>query len=78
MTVYDFNPGFFLQRLVEIPTAQWRDDHWAINAAIERTFDEKGGIITRPLTANEVKAIVTPSKARTSLSPMAILSPPRA
>jgi lipopolysaccharide export system permease protein len=54
LTVYEFNPGFVLQRLVEIPTAQWRDDHWAINAAVERTFDDKGTVVTRPLAANDV------------------------
>jgi lipopolysaccharide export system permease protein len=54
LTVYDFTPGFVLHRLVEVPTAQWRDDHWVINAAIERTFDEKGSVVTRPLAPGEL------------------------
>jgi lipopolysaccharide export LptBFGC system permease protein LptF len=32
LTVYDFTPQFELKRLVEIPTAQWRDDRWMIAA----------------------------------------------
>jgi lipopolysaccharide export system permease protein len=53
LTVYDLSPGFVLQRLVEVPTAQWRDDRWIISAAIERTFDDKGEVATRPLTPAE-------------------------
>jgi lipopolysaccharide export system permease protein len=53
LTVYDLSPGFVLQRLVEVPTAQWRDDRWIISAAIERTFDDKGTVSTRPLTPAE-------------------------
>jgi lipopolysaccharide export system permease protein len=53
LTVYDLSPGFVLQRLVEVPTAQWRDDRWIVSAASERTFDDKGGVITRPLTPAE-------------------------
>jgi lipopolysaccharide export system permease protein len=54
LTVYDFTPGFVLQRLVEVPTAQWRDDHWVISSAIERTFDDQGAVVTRPLKPNEL------------------------
>ncbi len=54
LTVYDFTPGFVLQRLIEVPTAQWHGDHWVINSALERTFDERGSVITRPLEAGEL------------------------
>lgn len=54
LTVYDFTPGFELQRLVEVPTAQWRGDHWVINAATERTFDEKGDVLTRELGVGDL------------------------
>lgn len=53
LTVYDMSPGFVLQRLVEVPTAQWRDDRWIVSAASERTFDDKGSVITRTLTPAE-------------------------
>ncbi|MEO6029097.1 MAG: LPS export ABC transporter permease LptG [Candidatus Binatia bacterium] len=59
LTVYEFTPGFVLQRLVEVPTAQWRDDHWVITSAIERTFDDAGNVITRPLKPSE---LVIPEK----------------
>lgn len=54
LTVYDFNPGFKLDRLIEVPTAQWRNDHWAIDSAVERRFDDGGNVLTRSLAANEV------------------------
>lgn len=54
LTLYDFTPGFLLQRLIEIPTAQWRDDRWQVSAAVERTFDEKGTVHTRALAAGEL------------------------
>lgn len=55
LTVYELTPAFALQRLVEVATAQWRDDHWVINAALERSFDEKGRVATRPLAAGELE-----------------------
>lgn len=53
LTVYEFSPGFDLQRLIEVPTAVWRDDRWAIDVAVERTFDEQGAVATRRLAAGE-------------------------
>jgi lipopolysaccharide export system permease protein len=49
LTVYDLNAGFTLQRLVQVATAQWKEGRWIISGAIERTFDEKNGVVTRPL-----------------------------
>jgi lipopolysaccharide export system permease protein len=54
LTVYEFTPGFVLERLVEVPTAQWRDDHWVISSAVERTFDDHGAVVTRTLKPNEL------------------------
>jgi lipopolysaccharide export system permease protein len=54
LMVYDLGPGFTLRRLIEIPTAHWHDDRWMISSAVERTFDDKGDVITRPLPASEV------------------------
>ncbi|MBP1689447.1 MAG: permease [Deltaproteobacteria bacterium] len=54
LTVYDFTPGFVLKRLIEVSTAQWRDDHWAINTAVERSFDANGSVLTRTLTPGEL------------------------
>lgn len=53
LTVYDLNPEFTLQRLVQVATAQWKDDHWIISGAVERTFDQKEGVVTRSLTPAE-------------------------
>ena len=53
LTVYDLTADFTLERLVQVATAQWKDDHWAISGAVERTFDAKEGVLTRPLTATE-------------------------
>ncbi len=53
LTVYDFTPGFELHRLIEIPTAQWRDDRWRFSDAVERTFDSAGNVATRRLTQDE-------------------------
>lgn len=49
LTVYDFGPGFELRRLIEIPTAQWRDGRWVLDGTVERTFDAAGNVMTRPL-----------------------------
>ncbi len=54
LTVYEFTPGFELQRLIEVPTAQWRDEHWLIDSATERSFDERGNVITRTLGSGEL------------------------
>lgn len=53
LTVYEIGQDFVLQRLVEIPTAQWRNERWVISAAIERTFDEHGEVVTHPLNPAE-------------------------
>lgn len=53
LTVYDLNTGFDLQRLVQVPTAQWKDGRWLISAAIERTFDASEGVATRTLAPAE-------------------------
>ena len=49
LTVYDFDPAFQLRRLIEIPAAQWRDDHWRFDGAVERSFDAAGAVSTRRL-----------------------------
>jgi len=54
LTVYDFSPGFELQRLIQVPTAQWRNDHWAIDSALERRFDERGNVVTRTLSGGDL------------------------
>lgn len=54
LTVYDMSPDFSLQRLVQVPSAQWKDGRWAIPSAVERTFDPKEGVITRPLPPSEL------------------------
>ncbi|MCC6766833.1 MAG: LPS export ABC transporter permease LptG [Deltaproteobacteria bacterium] len=53
LTVYDLNADFTLRRLVQIPTAQWKDDRWIISTAIERTFDDGTGITTRTMAPDE-------------------------
>ncbi len=53
LTVYDFNPGFELRRLIEVSTAQWRDGRWVLDGAIERTIDGTGNVVMRPLAAAE-------------------------
>lgn len=53
LMVYDFNPGFSLRRLIEIPTAHWQEGRWAWDHAYERTFDETGNVHTRELGASE-------------------------
>lgn len=49
LTIYDFNPGFELRRLIEIPSARWQDDRWSLETPIERRFDTGGNVITREL-----------------------------
>jgi lipopolysaccharide export system permease protein len=49
LTVYDFTPDFDVRRLIEIPTAAWRGDHWDFQQATERTFDQAGNVHTRAL-----------------------------
>lgn len=53
LTVYDMNAGFSLQRLVQVPTAQWKDGRWVISTAIERTFDPSAGVVTRTMAPEE-------------------------
>jgi len=54
LTIYEFDTGFLLKRLIEVPTARWRDDHWAIDGATERAFVDGGDVVTRPLPGSEV------------------------
>jgi lipopolysaccharide export system permease protein len=49
LTVYDFTPGFELQRVVEIPSARWQNGRWALEAPVERKFDAAGNVLTRDL-----------------------------
>jgi lipopolysaccharide export system permease protein len=49
LTVYDFEEGFELRRLIEIPSATWEGDHWTLERATERTFDPAGNVETREL-----------------------------
>jgi lipopolysaccharide export system permease protein len=49
LSVYDFNADFELQRLIEIPTAQWRDGGWRFAEAVERAYDRGGNVTTRRL-----------------------------
>lgn len=44
LTVYDFSQTFELERLVEIPSAQWRGDRWEFHLATERSFDAEGNV----------------------------------
>ncbi len=48
LTVYDFSPGFELQRLIEIPSAHWEGNAWALETPIERRF-EGTNVVTRAL-----------------------------
>ncbi|HEY2388339.1 MAG TPA: LPS export ABC transporter permease LptG [Candidatus Binatia bacterium] len=50
LTVYDFTPGFELQRVVEIPSARWQNGRWTLEAPVERKFDSAGNVLTRDLT----------------------------
>jgi lipopolysaccharide export system permease protein len=54
LTVYDLNAGFDLQRLVQVPTAQWKDGRWIIPTATERTFDPTAGVVTRAMAPDEL------------------------
>ena len=49
LTVYEFTPGFELTRLIEIPTAQWRQGRWILASPLERSFDAAGNIVMRRL-----------------------------
>jgi lipopolysaccharide export system permease protein len=60
LTIYDFNPGFELQRLVQIPSARWVDGHWALETPIERRFDAAGNVETRALQPTEFVLPETP------------------
>ncbi len=53
LIVYDFSPGFELQRLIEIPSARWIKDGWALETPIERRFDAGGNVITRELQPSD-------------------------
>jgi len=52
LTVYDFTPGFELQRLIEIPSAHWEGNAWALETPLERRF-EGGNVVTRELQPAE-------------------------
>ena len=49
LKVYEFTPGFELRRLIEIPTAQWQNGHWALGPSLERSFDASGNVIAHRL-----------------------------
>ncbi len=50
LTVYDFTPGFELQRVIEIPSARWQDGRWTLESPLERRFDAAGNVLTRDLS----------------------------
>jgi lipopolysaccharide export system permease protein len=50
LTVYEFTPGFELNRVIEIPSARWQKGGWSLETPVERRFDAGGNILTRDLT----------------------------
>jgi lipopolysaccharide export system permease protein len=53
LTVYDFTPAFDLQRLIEIPSARWVGNAWALETPVERRFDAGGNVVTRELQPHD-------------------------
>jgi lipopolysaccharide export system permease protein len=60
LTLYEADPSFRLNRIIEIPAAQWRGDHWDIREGTVKNLGPNGEIIVRPLEPGEFELNETP------------------
>ena len=52
---------FRLRRIVEVPTASWRDGTWHMAEGTVKEFDPAGGVTARPLRPDDIRFLEEPS-----------------
>lgn len=63
VTLHAIDSGFHLRRIVEVPQATWRGDHWDLSSGTVRTFgDAAGAFEFRPLTEGDLTLAGTPAE----------------
>ncbi len=61
LTLYETDADFRLMRILEVPEAFWRNDHWEIEAGQVKRIDENGNFVLRPLLPDELVLADPPS-----------------
>lgn len=64
ITLHGLDERFQLTRLVEIPSATWKTDHWEYAGGTVRDFGENGGMAYGPLGDRKVDLGGTPAEFR--------------
>ena len=54
LTIYETDPDFQINRIIEISEASWRNEAWDIAAGTVKNVGPSGAVFTRPLEAGEV------------------------
>ncbi len=60
LTFYETDPSFRINRIIELPEALWRNDHWEIPGGKVKNLGPEGEIVERPLEAGEFELTDTP------------------
>jgi len=64
ITLHGVDSRFHLNRLIEIPNASWKDDHWEYKDGTVRDFTAGGDLIYTPLGSEKVEFGGTPADFR--------------
>jgi lipopolysaccharide export system permease protein len=65
LTLYESDPSFKLNRIIEIPALRWRNDRWDIIEGSVKNFGPDGEIVTRPLEPGQFVLPVAPAELTT-------------
>lgn len=64
VTLHGLDERFQLTRVIEIPMATWKDDHWQYPGGTVRDFADNGGLFYGPLGDRKVELGGTPAEFR--------------
>lgn len=62
VTLHVLDSSFHLRRMVEVPQATWRNDHWEPQGGIVRMFAEDGSLDYRPIVPGDLTITGTPTE----------------
>ncbi len=65
LTLYESDPSFRLNRIIEVAAARWRNDRWEVTEGKVKNFGPEGEIVTRDLEPGEFVLSVDPSELTT-------------
>jgi len=64
LTLYEATDDFALERVIEVPTAVWRNGGWEFSDGIVKTLEADGTISSRPLAADDLILDESPTALR--------------